>query len=145
MAHRLRAVAFDLDAPSLVSLREALPEWEIEEMEGASATSLSHAWDPGAADLLVVMACEEAAETLGLCRFLIACGVFSTDAREMRAEALALHGRRRNHARRENAPLLVLLPSGQEALMRAALEAGADSCLVLPIHPKDVASAVGVP
>jgi hypothetical protein len=27
---------------------------------------------------------------------------------------------------------------GQEALVRAALEAGANSCLVLPVHAKDL-------
>jgi hypothetical protein len=32
------------------------------------------------------------------------------------------------------------VPSGQESLVRAALEAGADSCLVLPVDAKEVAS-----
>src|SRR4051812_14173040 len=39
MTHRLRAVAFDVDAASLISLREALPEWEIEVVNGATAAS----------------------------------------------------------------------------------------------------------
>jgi hypothetical protein len=64
-ARRLRTVAFDLDAASLTSLREALPEWEIEVANGATAASLVQDWDPGAADLLVVNAREEVAETLG--------------------------------------------------------------------------------
>ena len=39
-------------------------------------------------------------------------------------------------------PLLVLVPAGQESLVKATLEAGADGCLVLPIHAKQVASMV---
>ena len=50
------------------------------------------------------------------------------------------NGNGENAARRRNAPLLVLVPVGQESLVRAALEAGADSCLVLPVHAKEVAS-----
>ena len=38
------------------------------------------------------------------------------------------------------APLLVLVPPEQQTLVGAALEAGARSCLLLPIHPKEVAS-----
>jgi hypothetical protein len=34
----------------------------------------------------------------------------------------------------------VLVPSGQGPLVRAALEAGAHSCLLLPIYAKEVAS-----
>src|SRR5437588_10656130 len=37
MSYRSRAVAFDLDAASLSSLREALPAWEIEVVSGATA------------------------------------------------------------------------------------------------------------
>jgi DNA-binding NarL/FixJ family response regulator len=129
-----------LDAASLISLREALPEWEIEVVNGATAASLTPDWDPGAADLLVVQARAEVAETLGLCRFLVFTGGFSTESRAEVAETLGVHGSRQNQARRTNAPLLVLVPSGQEAFVRAALEAGADSCLVLPVHAKEVAS-----
>ena len=50
------AVAFDLDAASLISLREALPEWEIELLKGATASSLTYDWNPAEADLLVVQA-----------------------------------------------------------------------------------------
>jgi DNA-binding NarL/FixJ family response regulator len=140
MLHPLRAVVFDLDAASLVSLREALPEWEIEVVNGATAASLTDHWNPGAADLLVVKARAEVIETLGLCRFLVFCGVFSTDAREEAAEGLGLHRNGQNQTRRADAPLLVLVSSGQESLVRAALEAGADACLVLPLHAKEVAS-----
>jgi hypothetical protein len=136
-----RAVAFDVDAASLASLREALPGWEIDTVHGATPASLAPNWDPGAADLLVVSAGDNATTTLGLCRFLSFCTGYSTEAREEGAEAL---GPRENHpALRPDAPLLVLVPPGKEALVGAALEAGARSCLVLPIHSKDVASMLG--
>jgi DNA-binding NarL/FixJ family response regulator len=140
MPQRLKAVAFDLGAASLSSLREALPEGEIEVVNAATAASLRPDWNPGAADLLIVMARAEVAETLGLCRFLVSCGVFSTDSREEVARTLGLHGSRLNQARRADAPLLVLGSPGQEPLVRAALEAGADGCLVLPVPAKEVAA-----
>jgi len=145
MSYRFRVVTFDLDPASLASLREALPQWEIEVVSGATATSLSNGWDPGGADLLVVRAREEpenATEMLELCRFLAHCRVFSTDVRKAPEKAFAWHGRRRNPAQRADAPLLVLVPPGQEPLVRAALEAGADSCLILPVHHKHLATAV---
>jgi hypothetical protein len=138
MAHRLRAVAFDLDAASLISLREALPGWEIDTINGVTPASLAHNWDPGAADLLIASARDNTTETLGLCRFLSFCTGYSTEAREERAETL---GPRENFpALRPDAPLLVLVPPGQESLVGAALEAGAHSCLMLPINAKEVAS-----
>jgi AmiR/NasT family two-component response regulator len=48
----------------------------------------------------------------------------------------------RGQAGRANTPLLVLVSSPQEDLVRAALEAGAHSCLVLPVHVKDLAGVV---
>jgi hypothetical protein len=140
MLYRMRAVAFDLDAASLINFREALPEWEIEQVNGATAASLASNWNPGAADFLVVKAREEMAETLGICRFLVGCSVFSADARERVAETSELHRSRQNPTLRADAPLLVLVPSGQEPLVRAALETGADTCFVLPVHSKEVAS-----
>jgi hypothetical protein len=92
MPDRGKAVAIDWDAASLSSLREALPGWEIGVVNGATATSPSHDWDPGAADLLVVKAREEVAEPVGLCRFLVFCGVVSTDSREEVAETRGPHG-----------------------------------------------------
>lgn len=133
-----RAVAFDVEAASLVSLRAALPGWEIDTIDGATPASLAPHWDPGAADLLIVSARGNAGETLALCRFLAFCTGYSTEAREGGAEA---SGPRENlPALRPHAALLVLVSAGQEPLVRAALEAGARSCLVLPIHTKDVAS-----
>jgi hypothetical protein len=142
MPHRLRAITFDLEPASLASLREALPEWEIELVNGATAGSLTHNWNPGVADLLVVKAGEDAAETLGLCRFLVFCNVFSADSREGEAQTTGRPGSRQNQVQRANAPLLLLVPKWEEALVRAALEAGVDSCLALPIHAKEVASMI---
>src|SRR5271166_2092046 len=125
MTKRSTAVAFDLDAASLTSLHEALPKWEIKVVTGVTADSLTHAWDPGDVNLLVVRAREEVAETLGLCRFLVACHEFSTDSRAGVAKTSGRHANRQSQAQRADAPLLVLVRPGQEALVRAALEAGA--------------------
>jgi hypothetical protein len=138
MPHRWRAAAFDLDAASLISLRKALTGWEIDTINGATAASLAHNWDPGAADLLVVSARDNVTETLGLCRFLSFCTEYSTEAREGRAETLGPE--EKLPALRPDAPLLVLVPSGHEPLVRAALNAGAHSCLMLPIQAKEVTS-----
>jgi hypothetical protein len=142
MPDQLKAVAFDLDAASLVSLRAALPEWEIEMLSGVTASSLTHDWSSGEADLLVLKAREDQAETLGLCRFLTMGGVFSTDAQGGDQESWRLQGTCQDQPGRENAPLLLLVPAGQESLVRAALEAGADTCLVLPVHAKAMASTL---
>lgn len=137
-----RAVAFDVDAASLASLREALPGWEIDTINGATPDSLADTWDPGAADLLVVNACGNARVTLGLCRFLSFCTGYSTEAREEESETL---GPRANRpAFRPDAPLLLLAHPGQENIVGAALEAGAHCCLMLPIHPKLVASLLAL-
>jgi DNA-binding NarL/FixJ family response regulator len=75
-------------------------------------------------------------------RFLASCSSYSTDSREEVAETSELLRSFQNQAPRADAPLLVLVPPGQEFLVRALLEAGAHSCLMLPIHAKDVASMV---
>jgi hypothetical protein len=142
MSDELKAVAFDLDAATMVTLRAALPEWEIEMLNGATATSLSHDWNAGEADLLVLKAREDGEETLGMCRFLAFCGDFSRDTQGADQESSGLQGTCQDQPRRENAPLLLLVSAGQESLVRAALEAGADSCLVLPVHVKAVASTL---
>jgi len=118
MQDRPKVIAFDVDTDSLASLRQAFPEWEVEATNGATPDSLEHDWSPGAADLLVVAARARVAETLGLCRGL------------------------RSQAGRAQTPLLVLVPPAQEALVRAALDTGADSCLVLPVNAKDLVSMV---
>ena len=118
MMARAKLLAFDVDAASLSALREALPGWDIEGTDGATAGSLDHDRSPGPAELLVVGDHEDMARTLGLCRGL------------------------RSQVGRAETPLLVLVPPAREALVRAMLAAGADSCLVLPVHPKEVASMV---
>src|SRR5687767_11455885 len=74
-----RAVAFDVEAASLVSIREALPGWVIDTINAATPVSLAHSWDPGAADLLVVSARGNATDTLAMCRFLSSCTRSSTE------------------------------------------------------------------
>ena len=116
MRNQPRAVAFDVDSASLLRLREAFPEWEIEAVEGATAASLTQDWNLGAADLLIVGARDDEGKTLGLCRGL------------------------RKQAGRAVTPLLVLVRPAQLALVREVLKAGANNCLVLPIDAKEVAS-----
>jgi DNA-binding response OmpR family regulator len=118
MLYKLKAVAFDVDADSLVSLRQAFPEWDIEALDGATRVSLARDWNPGGVDLVVIGARAQRAETLGLCRAL------------------------RSQAGRAHTPLVVLVPPGQGSLVRAALDAGAHSCLVLPVHPKELVRAL---
>src|SRR5262245_21412463 len=116
MQDRPKVIAFDVDTDSLASLRQAFPEWEVEATNGATSDSLEHDWSPAPANLLVVAARARVAETLGLCRGL------------------------RSQAGRAQTPLLV--PPDQEALVRAALDTGADGCLVLPVNAKDLVSMV---
>ena len=109
-----RVIAFDVDPASLGSLRQAFPGWQLEAVNGATRESLARDWDLGEASLLVVGARADVTQTLGLCRGL------------------------RSQAGRARTPLLVLVWPGQEALVRAALDAGADSCLVLHVHAKEL-------
>jgi len=135
-----RAVAFDVDAASLASLRDALPEWEIVVVNGATPASLSGHWDPSSAGLLVVGTQGNAVDTLGLCRLLSFCTSYSPEARSEGVETLACEQSNPTSKAVRNAPLVVLVPPGQETLVGAALEAGACSCLMLPIHAKQVTS-----
>jgi PleD family two-component response regulator len=137
---RPRAVAFDLDAPSLASLRKALPEWKIDWIDDATAASIAGVWKPGAPDLLVVSAREEVTETLALCRVLVSCGAAPTNSRGKSEENR--HGSAQEKARQVGAPLIVLVSPGQERLVMAVLKAGADSCLMLPVHAKELARMV---
>lgn len=136
---RSRVVAFDVDAASLASLRDALPEWEIASVNGATPASLSGHWDPSVADLIVVGPGGNLSETLGMCRLLSFCTSYSPDVRREGMEPLVPE----QSPRRTpigNAPLIVLVPAGQKALAGAALEAGARGCLMLPLHAKEVTS-----
>jgi DNA-binding response OmpR family regulator len=118
MPNPARAIAFDVDSESLASFREAFPEWEIESVQGATTESLDKHWNPATADLLVVGAGDQISRAVGLCRSL------------------------RSQSGQTRTPLLVLVAPGQDVLVKAALEAGADSCLVLPVHSKDFAGMV---
>src|SRR5438270_12613751 len=102
MKNHPRAIAFDVDPQSLLSLREAFPDWEIEAVQGATAASLTKDWNLGSEDLLVVGACKDVTQTLDLCRGL------------------------RTQAARTLTPLLVLVPPAQPALVRDVLKAGAN-------------------
>jgi DNA-binding NarL/FixJ family response regulator len=146
MPNQAKAIAFDVDRTSLISLRKALPDSVIEVVNGATAASLTRDWNPGTVDLVVVKARKEVAQTLELCRFLVSCGVLGrdtpvvTDSQEEMPKTLGLHRRRRNVARRPHTPLLVLVPPSRKSIVTDVLEAGAHSCLMLPINAKDVAS-----
>jgi PleD family two-component response regulator len=139
-SHQFRAIAFDLDAASIISLKEALPGWEIEVINGATAASLSSNWRLATTDLLVVAVNGETKRPLALCQFLLSCSRKSSDCQEEIAIAAGLNRDQQEQARRADMPMLVLVHPGQEHLVSAALEAGAESCLVLPIHAKDVPS-----
>jgi DNA-binding NarL/FixJ family response regulator len=146
MPNQSKVIAFDVDQASLISLRKALPDSAIEEVNGATAASLTRDWNPGTVDLVVVQARNELAQTLELCRFLVSCGVFArdgpvvTDSEEEMPKTLGLHRGRRNVARRPHSPLLVLVSAGQKSIVTEVLKAGAHSCLMVPIDAKDVAS-----
>jgi DNA-binding NarL/FixJ family response regulator len=146
MPHQSKVIAFDVDQAILSTLHKAFPNSVIEVVNGATAASLSRDWNPATVDLLVVNARTEVAETLELCRFLVSCGVLArgapvvTDSQEEMPKTLGLHRRRRNVARRSHSPLLVLLPPSRKGIITDLLEAGAHSCLLLPINAKDVAS-----
>lgn len=140
MTARPKAVAFDVDATSLVALREALRGWRIETVNGSNAARLARTWDPGAADLLVIGVRGTGTDTLGLCRFLAFCTSYSRDFGPGGREPTGRNDGRPSPPRRADAPLLVLVSPGEETFVALALEAGAHSCLVRPVHCKEVVS-----
>jgi hypothetical protein len=146
MPQQSKAIVFDADQTSLVSLREALPDFVIESINGATAASLTRNWNPGTVDLLVVSARRQVAQTLELCRFLVSCGVLGksasavTDSEEEAPKTLGLYRGRRHVGRRPHSPLLVLVSASRKRIIRGVLKAGAHSCLILPINAKEVAS-----
>jgi DNA-binding NarL/FixJ family response regulator len=146
MPNKAKAIAFDVNQASLLSLREALPDFAIEVVNGATAASLARDWNPGTVDLLVVAASQEMAQTLELCKFLVSCGVLGkntpvvTDSQEETPKSPGLHRCGQNVDRRPHSPLLVLVTPERKTVVAEVLKAGAHSCLVLPIDPKDVAS-----
>jgi PleD family two-component response regulator len=142
MFHESKAIAFDVDRASLDTIRKALPDWQIDIVSGASAGSLSKEWQPGVVDLLFIRAGADMTNTLGLCRFLAYCGAFADGARSPRETNHRLPGRRaaarQALGQQTDAPLVLLVAANQGSFVRAALEAGVDCCLVVPIHTKEV-------
>jgi DNA-binding response OmpR family regulator len=113
-----KAIAFDVDSESLLSLRQAFPDWGIDVRGRATSGLLLSDQDPAAVDLLVLGARDQVMETLELCRSV------------------------RCRAGLAQTPLLVLVQPAQEGLVTAALAAGASSCLILPVHAKELVSMV---
>src|SRR4051794_27459939 len=105
MPNESKVIAFDVDQASLIGLRKALPDSEIEVIRGATVASLTRGWDPGTVDLLVLQAGEDLAEAIRLCRFLVSCGVLArdsqeaTDSQEELPKTLGLHRSRKNRGR----------------------------------------------
>jgi carbon storage regulator CsrA len=127
------AMAFDVDGASLVCLEEALPGWQIHDMRRSMIPARSDRSDWSEVQLLVVGCAGNGAETLALCQ-LLSSRLLETG----QARANAVSGCPPNLPR--GAPLLVLVPRGQEGFVDAALQAGAYSCLMLPIFAQDVVS-----
>ncbi len=140
MEHRFTALGFDLAEASVRSLREALPGWEIQLFAGPTSDSRRPDWDRSEVDLIVVEARGPEAETLALCHLLLHCTQLSRDNGKESANALGPRGSLQTKAQRDHAPLFVLVSAGQEGLVKAALEAGAHGCLILPVDAKEVAS-----
>ncbi|HEY1860197.1 MAG TPA: hypothetical protein VGG61_07575 [Gemmataceae bacterium] len=114
MPNQPSVLAIDTDSASVASLRQAFPQWVVEETGGANSSTVAHDCNLGTVELLVVGIQDRVAEMLALCRTL------------------------RNQMGRARAPLLVLVPPENDDLVRMALAAGAHCCLVLPVHPKDL-------
>ncbi len=140
MSDRSHAIAFDVDAISSASLRQALPGWQIDTVHEATVASLPCDWDPGPVDLLIVGVREDGAETLDLCRFLERSTSAVREWEPVPMETTGLPKNLLDIARRTRVPLLLLLPSWRAILVDAGLKAGAHSCLMLPIDAKEVAS-----
>lgn len=134
MSNRPKAIAYDVDATSLLSLRQARPGWQIQALNRATPAFVAGTWRRGAADLLVVGAHGDDTATLRVCRLLTAHpGSWEGLRREPRSGP-----KQDGWPCDRAAPLLVLVSAGEETPVGAALEAGAHSCLVRPIHPQDV-------
>lgn len=131
------AITFDVDRPSLGMLREALPGWQINSIYGGTVATLPSNWTAEATDFFIVAFGENVAETLALCRFLAFC---ASCRRGSPPEGFVLPNLADDQAPRPDAPILVLVPPGQEDLVEAVLRTGAHSCLMLPIHSQDVAA-----
>jgi hypothetical protein len=130
-------VALDVDPSSLLSIREAFPQCRIQIVNGATASTIVSTWNPRAADLVVLGMVGDGGTSLELCRSLGSCKRCSEDFNTRKPEVVEAEDGQ-STSRISNAPLLVLLSPGQGHLVQAFLEAGAHSCLVRPVHFKDV-------
>jgi CheY-like chemotaxis protein len=139
LPRRQKAVAFGMDAESLADLRQALPGWRIQCFHGTTVGSMPHDWDPGEADLFVVCLRENVTEVLGLCRFIAQWPSCESDPPEDLPKTWRLDGKHEEPTCRPDVPLLVLVSSGQDTLVGAALEVGARACLQQPISVEDMA------
>ena len=139
LPRRRKAVAFGMDPESLADLQHALPGWRIHCFHGATVGSMPHDWDPGEADLFVVRLRENVTEVLGLCRFLAQWPSCESDPPEVLPETGRPDGKQEDATCRPDVPLLVLVSSGQDTLVGAALEVGARACLHQPISVEDMA------
>jgi peptidylprolyl isomerase len=136
-----RVIVFDPDAPSLAALYDALVGWRVDVVYGATADTLPCDWDPGDARLLIVGVSANMTDTLDLCRFLAFCAALPQGSGS--ATAQAADGDGRGVVRRDGVPLVVLMPHHAGTMVSAALEAGADGCLMLPLRAEDVRAVVG--
>jgi CheY-like chemotaxis protein len=140
LPRRPKAVAFGMDAASLADLRQALLGWRIDCFYGTTVGQMPHDWDPGEAELFVVLLRENVTAVLGLCRFLAQWPSGEDETQQDLPETWRSEGTHQQDAScGTNIPLVVLVSSGQETLVGAALEVGARACLRLPISAQDVA------
>lgn len=109
-----RAVAFDVDPESLERIGQAFPEWTIDIFP--STVSQFRASEPldEVADLLVLGGHHSGTPSAGLCRVL------------------------RTRFGCADTPLLVLVPPDTQSQVEAFLDAGANSCLILPIQVQEL-------
>jgi|SRR5581483_2797416 len=140
MTYPAKALAFDVPEAGMACLREALPGWQVDVVRHATPSSLSSNWSPLGIDLLIVGTRANVIETWELCRFLASRTSYSRNLRADAAEPAESRKDLRNQAQRTRIPIFVLLPTERGDLAPAALEAGAQNCLVLPMLAKEMAS-----
>jgi DNA-binding response OmpR family regulator len=119
MTNQGRAVAFDVDPDSLERLGRAFPGWTIDVFPSIPCQFRTSGPTAEAADLLVVGAQPSEMPSTGLCQVL------------------------RARLSWADTPLLVLVPSDTPGQVEAFLNAGANSCLVLPIQVQELVDVLG--
>lgn len=112
---RRRATALGIDGESLSMLQRDLPQWDIEALSATEGWSCIRSETTQHTDLLILGADIQKVESSALCRAI------------------------RSRAGHVDTPLVVLVSSGDEdELVNAVLDAGANGCLVLPVHIKNL-------